>query len=57
MIPNREGRHYIAIKTLSALLIRLMSNDNDFYCLNYLHSLRTKNKLESPKQYMKKKLL
>ena len=38
-------------KTLSVLLRGITSKTNgDFYCLNCLHSFRTKNKLESNKK-------
>ena len=38
MIPNGKGCHYLAVKTLSALLRRIMSkHDGGFYCLNCLH--------------------
>ena len=38
--------HYLAIKNMSGLLRRITSNHNgDFYCLNCLHSYRTKSKL------------
>ena len=51
MIPNREKEgwwDYLAVKKLSALLHRITSkNKGDFYCLNYLHSFRTENKLKS----------
>ena len=51
MIPNGEGWNYIEIKTLSALSRGTTSKDDDvFYCLNCLHSFRTKNKLESHKK-------
>ena len=37
--------HYLAIKNLSGLLRGITSNHNgDFYCLNCLHSYRTKSK-------------
>ena len=62
MIPNGEGGgceakskgqrwHYLAIKKLSALL-RVITSEHygDFYCLNCLHSFRTKNKLELHKK-------
>ena len=50
MIPNGEKWHYLAVKKLSALLRgKTSKNYGDFYCLNCLHSFRTKNKLESPK--------
>ena len=51
MITNGEGCkgqrwHYLAVKKLSALLRGTTSKNNgDFYCLNYLDSFRTKNKL------------
>ena len=46
-----EGRwHYVAVKKLSAFLRGITSKNNgNFYCLNCLHSFRTKNKLESHK--------
>ena len=51
MITNREKEgwwDYLAVKKLSALLHRITSkNKGDFYCLNYLHSFRTENKLKS----------
>ena len=51
MIPNGEGWNYIEIKTLSALSRGTTSkHDGGFYCLNCLHSFRTKNKLESHKK-------
>ena len=63
MIPNGEGReakfqerwHYLAVKKLSALLRGITFKCNgDFYCLNFLHSFRTKKKLESHKKSMQK---
>ena len=50
MIPNEEkkGRHYLAVKMLSALLYgKTSKHKGDFYCLNYLNSFRTENKLKS----------
>ena len=56
MIPSRETWHYHAVKKLSALLKGITSKNNgDFYCLNYLHSFRTKSKLESHKNVCKNK--
>ena len=50
MISNREKWHYLTVKKLSALLRGITSKNNgDFYCLNFLNSFRTKNKLESHK--------
>ena len=50
-----EGRwHYLAVKKLAALLRGITSKNNgDFYCLNWLHSFRTKNKLQLRKNYLK----
>ena len=48
MISNGENWHYLTVKDLSRLLRGITSNhDGDFYCLNCLHSYRTKNKLEA----------
>ena len=42
--------HYLTVKNLPRLLRGITSNhDGDFYCLNYFHSYRTKNKLEAHK--------
>ena len=47
MIIDGEKWHYLAEKKLSALLRGITSNHvGDFYCLNYLHSYRTKDKLK-----------
>ena len=51
MISNGENWHYLTVKKLSRLLRGMTSNhDGDFYCLNYFHSYRTKNKLEAHKK-------
>ena len=51
MIQEKEKRYYFAVTRLSALLRRITSIANgDFYCLNCLHSFRTKIKLESRKK-------
>ena len=49
MISNGEKWHYLAVKMLSALLRGITSKHYGyFYCLNCVHSFRTKkNKLES----------
>ena len=45
MTPNEEEWHYLAVKNLSALLTGVTSkHQDDFYCLNCLHSLAKKNK-------------
>ena len=47
MITDGEKWHYLALKSLSALLRRLTSNHNgDFYCVNCFRSYSTKNGLE-----------
>ena len=51
MISNGENWHYLVVKSLSGLLTGITSNHKeDFYCLNYFHSYRTKNKLEAHKK-------
>ena len=52
-----EGRwHYLLVKNISALLRGVTSKNNgNFYCLNCLHSFRTKNKVESHKRVLEKK--
>ena len=49
MISNGEKQwHYLAVKKLSTLLRGIRSKNNGYsYCLNCLHSFRTKNKVES----------
>ena len=46
--------HYLAIKNISGLLQGTTSNHNgDFYCLNWLHSYRTKIKLKKHEKICK----
>ena len=41
-----DGWHYLAVKKTVWITKKIISNyDGDFYCLNCLHSFRTKNKL------------
>ena len=50
MIPNeeKEGWHYLDIKTLLALLQGITSKHKGyFYCMKCLHSFRTESKLKS----------
>ena len=49
MIPKeeKEAWHYLAVKQLSTLREITSKDHGGFYCLNYLHSLRTENKLKS----------
>ena len=48
MITDGKKWHYLAAKSLSALLRRITSNHNGdfYYCLNCFHSYSTKNKLK-----------
>ena len=48
MITDGEKWHYLTVKNLPGLLRRITSTTKeDFYCLNFFHSFRTRNKLES----------
>ena len=54
MITDGEKGHYLVVKSLSALLRGITSNNNgDFYCLNCFHSFTTKINLKSIKMYLK----
>ena len=56
MIPNGKIWHHIAEKKPSALLKNGDIYNNDgLYCLNCLHSFKTKNKLESHKKVYENK--
>ena len=56
MIPNGEGWHYLAVKTLSALIRRKMSKHHcDCYCLNCLHFLQQKTNANLKRKKKKKK--
>ena len=47
MISDGKKCHYLAVKSLSALLRRITSTNNgDFHCLNCIRSFRTENKLK-----------
>ena len=51
MITDDEKWHYTAVTKLSGLLREVTGNMNgDFFCLNYFHASRTKNKLETHKK-------
>ena len=50
MSPNGEEWHYLAVKTLSALLRVTSKHRRDFYCLNCLHSFTTGNKHKTHKK-------
>ena len=46
--------HYLSVKNISGLLSGITSNHNgDFYCLNCLHSYRTKSKLKKHEKICK----
>ena len=59
MIPNEKNRRLVlscSKKKLSALLIKTTSIRNGaFYCLNWLRSFRTKNKLKPREKVFKNK--
>ena len=45
---EKEGCHYVAVKKISAILPEInLKHKGDFYCLNFLLSVRTENKLRS----------
>ena len=51
---SKWRRNHLAVKKISALLRGITSKHvGDFYCLNCLHSCKTKNKLESQKKLVK----
>ena len=51
MITDGEKWHYLAVKSLSALLNEITSYHNgDFYCLNCFRAYTTKNKLKTHKK-------
>ena len=52
---ERAGWYYLAVKKISALLCRKTPNDDCNFCLNCLHSFRTKNKLKSHEKACKDK--
>ena len=50
MITDREKWHYLAVKSLSALLRGIAGNNHgDFYCLNCFRPYTTENKLKKHK--------
>ena len=56
--PNveTEGWRYLAVKNRLALLREITSKyDGNLYCLKYLHSFRTENKLISGEKVCKNK--
>ena len=54
MITDGKKWHYVAVKSLSALLRGITGNNNgDFYCLNCFRSNATENKLKKHKKVCK----
>ena len=53
MITDGKKWHYLAVKSLSALLRGTISNHKeDFYCLNCFHSYCAKINLKNMKEYV-----
>ena len=53
---EKEGCHYLPVKKISALLPEIiLKHKGDFYCLNFLHSVRTENKLRYHQKVCKNK--
>ena len=51
MITEGKKWHYLAVKKQSALIKGITPNrKGEFYCLNYLHTYRTKEKLKKHKK-------
>ena len=53
---RKESLHYFAVKDLPTLL-RWITSKHQSYCLNWLHSFRTRNKLKSHQKVCKKRFL
>ena len=52
MITDGKKWHYLAVKSLPALLREITSNhDGDFYCLNCFHSYSAEKNLKNVKEY------
>ena len=48
MITKGEKWHYIAVKSVYKFILGIRSNnDGDYYCIQYILSFRTENKLKS----------
>ena len=51
---SKKWWHYLSVKKWSVLLRGITSKHyDDFCCINYPHSFKTKNKLEHIKNYVK----
>ena len=58
MNANRGGWYYPAVDQLCALFRGITSeHGSNFYCLNCLHSFRSKNKFKSHKKFYENKVL
>ena len=55
MIPNGKRWYYLAVKKSSALREIRSNHVGDFYCLNCLHLVRAKSKLEFHKKVCQNK--
>ena len=54
MISDNEKWHYLAVKSLSVLFRRILSNNNgEFYCLIFFMHLEQKINLKNMKMYVK----
>ena len=54
MITDSKKWRYLPVKKLSLLLKGITSkHDRDFYCLNHLHSCRTKDKIKEHEKVCK----
>ena len=54
MISDNQKWHYLAVKSLSVLFRRILSNNNgEFYCLNFFMHLEQKINLKNKKMYVK----
>ena len=45
MMPNGEGSHCLVVKQFALLKKITSTNNGDFYCLNCIHSFRSKKKI------------
>ena len=52
---EREQWHYLAVKKSSLLKGVTSKTRGSFYCLNFLHSFRTENKLKSNEKLCRNK--
>ena len=56
MVPNGKGWHYDPVRQLPVLFRGITTKHHgDNYCFNFLHSFRTKNKINSHKMVCRSK--